>query len=964
MAGIINQYNKTQRSALDKQRVHYKKQIKTLERELAKSAEATTHYRGRSEAKSKELKELQAASDNMAAKITELEIKLDASEMLPNQLNQRIQELEQNFNQAVIEQQDLYVRSKTHCDETIKELQEIVVMKQAAAEKAIQNAEAIRDDMMQRFRQGIAQHKVEALELGHQIETLTQQIEGKDMVLIQQKETIRDLSEKVNDLETSSHSFESLATQNQELLRQIDHHGSQAQKQSEACAKETWNRLASVSNSLDTLAKSLSDQPRVISSIQEVQTRELGSIATKLDAILQTRESAKEVTKQLSTELDTQMGKIWERLDNQIETLSQQLAQKAEENGMLSALCKEKEMTYERLEQDMEELQKASAEQIEKIQALREREQEYHLAMEAAREDDQQHTQELTERLKASEAETSRLTEQLKLKMESMTNLGEQMKVKEEEFGNGLRSFSAEILKLNQVIENKDRAAQDAIARATEMAAREVHVKMEETLAETQQHIRQRDEHIKGLQTQLGELKRSLHDKEQNQRRDACSLSSLRETLSTAQLKEKELSEKLTTQSAKFNELEGQLRSRMDIVNAELEATKRRVIEYEREIEAAKEKAEKFERESRNQRARAQALFSAVKDWAHKGGFETASFDEICGEKKSAEEVGSGLSQALAQLGLSQRVQVNYHRRDDLLLDGNEPHFNNTNRELPVLLSQESYFGNTSEQPQEVLALIHSRRVVVRSPANDRDTPIPPSVSEEKVRRREGAQPKSIMKTTVARVTRSTTLAAQDPNAPEATNGDRMRNSHLNGDLMASSPDPLISNAAETSELYALSPHLPMTGRTQSAGQNKRKQPDDPGPDIFVTRQRKPKTSKMTEDIETETLAQLEELVGAKKRPAKKKVVRTYGTQKPLETFHEDGSASNALQLLHPDSQAQSRLSSQQRQSPGSSKLKESQESSDNSQDSIETVGVHSEVSMEGGGSSTRLPPLRRNARK
>ncbi|KAK3995788.1 hypothetical protein QBC44DRAFT_378209 [Cladorrhinum sp. PSN332] len=985
MAGIINRYNQSQRSALDKQRAQYKEQIKTLEREIAKSAEDTKHHRARSEAKSKELEELQATSDEKANRIRELECKLEASEIQPRQLSEKFRELEKkledsqcknvllsdklhelktNYNQAITEQQDLYTRSMTHCEDTIKELQEIASAKKAVAERAVQNAEAIREEMLQRVRQDIAEHKAEASDLGRQIETLTQQVQEKDTKLSQQNETIRDLSAKVHDLETSSNGYETLAAQNQEILQRIRDQGFQTHNQSEECAKETWNRLESVSNNLDALAKSFSTQPEMISGIQEAQAKELGSIATKLDFVLETRVSVKETTSQFSTELEAQMGKIWGRLDSQIETLTQQLAQKAEENGILSALCKETQAAYERLEQDIEGLQKASAEQIEEINALQEREQENQLAMEAAREDDQQQTQELVQRLKASEAEAGRLREELKSKIDTMAKLKEQLRAMEEEYGNGLRSFSAEILKLNQALENKDRAAQDAVNRAVEMTAREDKVKMEEALAETQKLLRQRDEHTIALQTQLEELRKSLHDKEQNQRRDACTLSSLREVLSTAESKEKELVEKLTTQSVKADEREAQLRRQMNVVNAELEATKTKVGEYEGEIEGAKRRAEKFEGDSHNQRARVQALFSAVKDWAREGGLETSSLDQICDENKSAQEVGTGISQALAKLGLSQRLQTSHHQRDDLLLDGSESQFNTANREHLVLLSQDSHAFNGPEQSHDVLALINSRRVVVRSPANDPATPIPPSVSEEKARRREGLKPKSIMKTnTVARVTRSVSLMAQGADA-ESADGDGAQHDSRNEHLMASSPDPLVTNATETPTLPASNPHPPMVGRAQQAGQNKRKQPDEPGPDFFVSRSRKPRTSQMSEDIKTETLAQLEELVGPKRRSAKKRSVRTYGSQRPAESPPEDGSPFNALSTLHSESHAQSRYLTQQHQSPGSNKPRESQESSKTSEDSSETVGAHNEIVLEGGGSSTRLPPLRRNVRR
>lgn len=185
MAGIINQYNQQQRAALEKQRIKYRKHIKTLERDLAKSEDKNAHYHVRSEAKSKELKELQAAGDEMANKIRELEFKLEASEFQPRHLVDKIKELEKkleesecqnvlladkihelktHYNKAITEQQDLYTRTKDRCEITIKELREMAKAKKTTAEMAVQKAEEIREEMLQKVRREISGHKSEALE--------------------------------------------------------------------------------------------------------------------------------------------------------------------------------------------------------------------------------------------------------------------------------------------------------------------------------------------------------------------------------------------------------------------------------------------------------------------------------------------------------------------------------------------------------------------------------------------------------------------------------------------------------------------------------------------------------------------------------------------------------------------------------------------------------------------------------
>lgn len=802
------------------------------------------------------------------------------------------------------------------------------------------------------------------------IKLLTKQLEEKDNELAQQRETIRALSEKAHDLEASSTGFEALTAQNEEILRKISDQGSQADNHEES-AKEIHDKADSVSARLDALAKSMSTQPELITAIQEAQTRELRSITTKLNAVVESGVSANENTSKLSTELEAHMGKIWHRLDSQIESLTQQLTQRAEENGMLSVLCKEKDAAYERLEQELEDLQKASAEQIEDINALQEQDQENQLTIDATREENQKHLQETMQRLQTSETEVKRLGLEVKSKDDAMVKLNEKLKGKEEECATRLQNFSAEIAKLSQLLGDKDRAVREAVKNAVEVALQEFKNKMAEAGTETTKLLEEKQEQIKSLEAQLEELKKSLHNNEQNQRRDACTMNSMREALYAAEAKEKASTEKLAVHCAKFDELEVQIRGQMNIVNTDLEAAKRRVAEYEGELEAAKRRAAKFEDESHHHRARAQALFSSVREWAREEGLATESFDQICDVNKTPEDLATGLSQALAQMLLSQRSQVAHRGRGgNLLLDGNESQLNSANIDHPVLLSpDESIYAAPPEpsgsQEEDVLALTKlPRRVVARSPANDPDEPIPPSISEEKARRREGQQPKSIMKAGATRANQNGSVTIQGDEI-EGASEDGSQHKPRAGHSSGSGPDPLVNNIAPktlTPPRLIVQP-AGTASKPELSGQNKRKRGDELVPDAFVSRARKPRTSEMTEDIETETLAQLEEIVGSKRRAVKKRVTRTYGTQRPPESPPDDEGQHNILPTLQSEVRPQTRYLTAHQQTQGSSKPSEAQEFPRTSDDSTGTV-TSNNIAVEGPASSIRQPPLRRNMRK
>jgi chromosome segregation ATPase len=74
------------------------------------------------------------------------------------------------------------------------------------------------------------------------ISSLTRQVDKKDAELSQEKETVRILSEKIEDLRAATNGFEALIAQNRELMGKLDQQNAQNDEQKKKTEEETWTK--------------------------------------------------------------------------------------------------------------------------------------------------------------------------------------------------------------------------------------------------------------------------------------------------------------------------------------------------------------------------------------------------------------------------------------------------------------------------------------------------------------------------------------------------------------------------------------------------------------------------------------------------------------------------------------------------------------------------------------------------
>jgi uncharacterized coiled-coil protein SlyX len=164
MAGVINQFTQQQSAALEEQKSKYHKYIKRLKRDLADESGVIARQIAQIDAQTNKIKDMQGANEQVTSELRDVEAKLEAAEDRARRLEDKYRACKTHLNSAIQEQQDLYTRSKKQWEEAIEQVRAMEKSRNAETEAAVQKAEVIREQMMEKVCQAIAQNKSEALE--------------------------------------------------------------------------------------------------------------------------------------------------------------------------------------------------------------------------------------------------------------------------------------------------------------------------------------------------------------------------------------------------------------------------------------------------------------------------------------------------------------------------------------------------------------------------------------------------------------------------------------------------------------------------------------------------------------------------------------------------------------------------------------------------------------------------------
>ncbi|KAK0629131.1 hypothetical protein B0T17DRAFT_486825 [Bombardia bombarda] len=695
MAGVINQFTTQQHSVNNEQKEHYARKAQCLKIRISDAYHTITKNLKQIETQSKEIEELQDAKEQMASQIKSMKAEMDASRDRTKKIEDKYRTVKEHLNNAIDEQQDLYSRTKAQWQEALSELQTREHAHKLALESTLKKTDIMREQMLEKVRQAVAQNKHDARGLYDQINALTEQMEEKDLELNREKIAVQTLSQELENLHATTENYDALAAQNKEILARLKEQKCDINERHKKAEDRPLAKLDAITERLDNLLKLTSSQPEILSNLQSAHHEATISVTSKLKSILESQTTTGESSEQLATDLKAHMEKIWQRLDGQHEVLGQQLRDKLKENETLSTLLRSKELECQHNNIELEQLRTIAGDQEAELR---------HIQNKLGKEETANAGNEETARqLRRAEAEAQRLTEELMSKRSAVTALEAKLEEKDQRFRTELQQLAENNIKLSQTIAGKDTACKIAVEQATDQAAkeaaeiarREVRFDMEREITETKEFCNQVQQERDFLAEQLRQLKQHVAHKGQAERQNVMTISSLRDVLSEEEKQRASIAEDLKRQSLEFEQTRTQETAKM--------------IALETNLVVARRKAADLEEANRRLSVKEQAFITSLNNLKSSAGLVDVGngIEEICeSNTSSAEELGSNLTQAIQHLMIasqnSQPLSGDNHGRamlreaENSLLTSNEQRDSDEDENRLVEQAVPNQVANTS----------------------------------------------------------------------------------------------------------------------------------------------------------------------------------------------------------------------------------------------------------------------------
>lgn len=434
-------------------------------------------------------------------------------------------------------------------------------------------------------------------------------------------------------------------------------------------------------------------------------------------------QAVKAISDGLRKDLASHMSEIWQHLEDQEKTLSQQIKDKSEENSSLGSLLAGRDEECEQLQIELEAVDAQTREQDEVIEALNDRIAELEASVSGP---------EVTAELHSLQTTADRLQQDLMDRETAIAELEQQLHEQEQARLADAHKFGVDMQKTLRLVQERESEKNQAVGAAK----KELQVEMERVITEKHSKLDQMQEEKEMLATQLAKLEQAIKAKDNVERDSQALVHSLQAKLDEAEKQRAALARESEARSAEIRELRVHGSKAVSGLEAEMVATQEKASELAERVEQDKVKLD--------------TIFHALERWAVKQGL-TTEFGPALGnvrEHGSPSEISSMLKKVLdstltaiirARLDSGLAAGKSISRVQKLtrsLADRNahgleESSFDSKNALFPAWQSSDS----------------QDRRVIVRSPADFSDVHSPPSIAEEQRRRREGMQPKSIIKT-------------------------------------------------------------------------------------------------------------------------------------------------------------------------------------------------------------------------
>lgn len=476
------------------------------------------------------------------------------------------------------------------------------------------------------------------------------------------------------------------------------------------------------------------------------------SITTKANEMAWCQSVTEETTGKFFTDIETLVKQVLEHLNQQNQDTSQELNRVTEECGGLSLLVKVGEARCQELEAEIDAMKEDADKREKEIQELDEKLfycQTTEMELKGAQ-----------QQVLSAQTDKQRLEDEVQSKVTTIQRLEEMLREKNEAHTLELSKFTTNLTKLNQMLRDKEESSRVATATATELTRSEMRIEMEKAGAEAMKALHLVEKERDAVAADVEMLKRDLRASEDKSVHDAQTIESMSNTLSATESRLVNLADEVKQRTNDLEELRAQ-------ETATIKALEDRICSVETATAGRLG-------ETQHLLTTIQEFVAALRKWSEWGPFP-AEVKSILNDFEisppSGEESNARFSEIIGKITAVIRTQMPPAPEPEMVLqdDSSSRFFSQDNNVFPDLRSSEQHgigaeeatslrpraqqpavFGNrlNDQSMGRVQSLMHDqRRVEVRSPALDlQDEPSPPSVQQEKAKRRVAQQPRPIIK--------------------------------------------------------------------------------------------------------------------------------------------------------------------------------------------------------------------------
>ncbi|KAM7184142.1 hypothetical protein V8F33_013157 [Rhypophila sp. PSN 637] len=482
-------------------------------------------------------------------------------------------------------------------------------------------------------------------------------------------------------------------------------------------------------------------------------------------------------------------------------------------NSKLEAILEYQNSRPERYEAEIQDL----SDTISLLEESLDRTETTNRQLEATRDDARNEIKLLQEVVSSKETRIKELEDNIKERKEAADAVSD------------IRAHNA---KLVEQLQEKEEAARVAIREPADVARLEVRTEMKQEIGEAKKAQDQIQQQRDALSEQVRKLKEEIARHEESKRKDVAQIALLRQNITELEKRYEQVTQAKTQESEKIEAL-----------TSEIATMKTEATELKGQVDYQIAKARRFVDTLKQLAEQHGVSFSVLDNLEnlYEGRLDddgmipriAEAVDLFIGSQMSRELTDGNSSQlsSLFEKSLASfrnlRALLSKARLADTLQS--ERTSAGTSNQLMINNSRSTENDNDGfPLSHEARLLAEERRVVVRSPADFQLEPSPPTIHQEKTRRRQGPQPKSIMKPPP--MTRNMAAQFWSPVVPDA----------------GSLPGPGNQNSSQdmfTGPTSAQQTHSPpdeiVNESFQSTGSKRKRTSDNAGPASSTSRRKR-----------------------------------------------------------------------------------------------------------------------------